>query len=126
MSLTQGLKEIACYTSLARGLESRIKRSDIGVFPGRSRVLYVPSRRDQRIVACHMSLAQGLGSSFVLYVPSTRVQRNSCVPYVPGTRVKRCCMPYVPGRRVKEVLCYMPLTRVQMKLCAICPQHKGL
>src|SRR3954464_3604505 len=82
MSLTQGLKEIACYTSLALGLEGRIRRSDIGVFPRRSCVLYVPSTRDQRIVACHMSLAQGLGNSFVLYVPSTRV---------------------------KEVLCYMPL-----------------
>src|SRR3954467_3756019 len=112
MSLTPGLIEIACYTSLAQGLESRIRRSDVGVFPRRSCVLYVPSTRVQReIVVCHTSLAQGLGSSFVLYVPSTRVQRDCCVPYVPGTRAKRCFMSYVPGRRVKEVLCYMPLAQ---------------
>src|SRR3954468_21235878 len=112
MSLTQGLKEIACYMSLALGLKSMIRRSEIRVFPRRSCVLYVRSTRVQReIVACHTSLAQGLGSSFVLYVPSTRVQRDCCVPYVPGTRVKRYCMPYVPGRRVKEVSCYMPLAQ---------------
>src|SRR3954471_11547354 len=105
------VEKIACHTSLAQGLESRITRSEIGVFPRRSCVLYVPSTRVQKIVACHMSLAQGLGSSFVLYVPSTRVQRDSCVPYVPGTRVKRGFMSYVPGRRVKEVLCYMPLAQ---------------
>src|SRR4051812_10626501 len=126
ISLALGLKEIVCYMSLALGLIGRIRRSEIGVFPRRSCVLYVPSTRVQKescvpyvpgtrvkreIVACHTSLAQGLGSSFVLYVPSTRVQRDSCVPYVPGTRVKRCCMPYVPSKRVKEVLCYMPLAQ---------------
>src|SRR5436189_4115634 len=41
----------------------------------------------KEIITYHMSLAQGLGSNFVLYVPSTRVQRDSCVPYVPGIRV---------------------------------------
>src|SRR5438270_2615565 len=89
MSLTQGLKAIACYTSLALGLKSRIRRSDIEVFPGRSCVLYVPSTRVQKIVACHTSLAQGLKGrirrsdigvfprrSYVLYVPSTRVKKQ--------------------------------------------------
>src|SRR3954467_3588454 len=112
MSLTPGLIEIACYMSLALGLKSRIRRSDIGVFPRRSCVLYVPSTRVPReIVACHTSLAQGLGSSFVLYVPSTRIQRDCCVPYVPGTRVKRCCMPYVTGTRVfprRSYVLYVP------------------
>ena len=87
------VEKIACYTSLALGLESRIRRSDIGVFPRRS---------------C------------VLYVPSTRVQRDCGVPYVPGTRVKRCCLPYVLGRRVKEVLCYMSLAQGLMKAYQVC------
>src|SRR5436190_21710810 len=59
---TRVKKKIACYTSLALGLKSRIRRSDIGDFPRRSCVLYVPSTMVQKIVACHMSLAQGLES----------------------------------------------------------------
>src|SRR5204863_4213 len=77
MSLTQGCKRVvACHMSLAQGLGSRIRRSDIGVFSRRSCALYVPSTRVQEIVACHMSLVQGLGSSFVLYVPSMRVHES--------------------------------------------------
>src|SRR3954470_19938796 len=60
--------------SLALGLKVRRRRSDIGVFPKRSLVLYVPSTRVKGIL-CYMSLAQGLKGSFVLYVPSTRVKK---------------------------------------------------
>src|SRR3954464_2401396 len=103
--------------SLALGLKDRIRRSEIGVFPRKSCVLYVPSTRVQKIVACNMSLAQGLGSSFVLYVPSTRIQRDSCVPYVPGTRVKRCCMPCLWMEGKRGFMLYVPSTRVQRDSC---------
>ena len=42
---TRVKRGILCYTSLARGLKGRIRRSDIRVLPKSSFVLYVPSTR---------------------------------------------------------------------------------
>src|SRR3954466_11099444 len=92
--------------SLARGLRGRIRRSDIGVFPKRSCVLYVPSTRAKRCctpyvpgrrvkeVLCYMPLAQGFKKDYVPYIPGMRVER-SCVLYVPSTRVHES----IPVRR---------------------------
>src|SRR3954471_16837430 len=93
MSLTQGLKEIACYTSLARGLKGRIRRSDIGVFPKRSCVLYIPSTRAKR---CCMPYVPGRRVKEVLYyMPLAQGFKRDYVPYIPGMRVHES----IPVRR---------------------------
>ena len=79
--------------SLARGLKGRIRRSDIGVFPKRGCVLYVPSTRVKR--------------SCVLYVPSTSVHES--IPVRPAWLSKKeifyGSVPVCPVLLSKESLC---------------------
>ena len=77
-------------------------------------MLYVPSTRVQKIVACHISLAQGLKGR-IRQSDIGVFPRKSCVLYVPSTRVQKivaCHMSLAQGLGNSFVL-YVPSTRVQ-------------
>ena len=120
MSLARGLKEDACYTSLALGSKGRIRRSGIGVFPKRvacytslalglkDSLCYISLARGlKRVFVCYMSLARGFMSNFVPYVPSTRVHES--IPVRPAWLSKKeifyGSVPVCPILLPKESLC---------------------